>query len=111
MAHLWVRDTTTEEDWVVAPLMAEAVTLMTEPPYVAPRPPMEGEIGVMRATPKYGAVEAEPQWVVLVADAARARVNGLALAGGIKVLDDRDEIRGAGVGRWGYVLDSSSPNR
>ena len=51
----------------------------------------------MRSTPEHGAVEAETLWVLLVAEAAPVRVNGSAVVGGIRALDDRDEIRGPSV--------------
>ncbi|MEE8131238.1 MAG: hypothetical protein V3T48_13165 [Vicinamibacterales bacterium] len=107
MAHLWVRHAAAEaeEEWAVVPLVTDAFTLVLDAPYVAPRLPDAGEVGLMSAAPEYGAGEGEAQWVLLIADVAVARVNGTAVVGGIRALHDRDEIRGPRLGRYFFSTE------
>ena len=92
MAHLWVRDD--DKTWAIVALAADVSTIVPETPHVVRRLPDSGEVALTRAMPEYDAGEADTQWVLLLAETTVARVNGSLVVGGIRALDDRDEIRG-----------------
>ena len=90
MSHLWIRDA--QRDWAVAPLECDAVALHRDPP-------RRMAIDVLEDLEPDGVVllrrsqEGPGGWVLLAGPDSAVRVNGLLLNGGIRVLDDRDEIR------------------
>ena len=91
MAHLWFRD---EEDiWSAMPLDGRAVDVTARPPRILPEGFQLGADAVaaaLRAGPG-----AAPVWALLAAAGADVRVNGFQPVAGVRVLQDRDEIRAA----------------
>ncbi|MFY9556904.1 MAG: RING finger protein [Blastocatellia bacterium] len=94
MAHLWVRDEA--EQWAVLPLEHEAFTLAASPP--KPIPPLSREsdapsrlrsVVLVRAPAANGNTE----WVLIAGSNSLASVNGIPLVTGIRVVEDRDQIR------------------
>ena len=95
LAHLWIWDGEGGTDeWAVAPLEGDGFILLTGPPYVVRRSRTEGEIVLMRTMAGGDAV-----WALLTAGTKPVRVNGYPVAAGIRVLEDRDEISSASIGR------------
>jgi hypothetical protein len=89
MAHLWFRDA--DAVWSAMPLNGYAVEVSVYPP----RPLAEGVrlvedvwAAVMRAR-----AGDTPVWVLLAAGGGDIRVNGFPAVAGVRVLQDRDEIR------------------
>lgn len=91
MAHLWFRN---EEDiWSVVPLNGHAVNVSAHPPRVLPEGFRLGEDVTAALIP--AELADSPAWVLLVATDGEVRVNGFAPVAGVRVLQDRDEIRAA----------------
>ena len=94
MAVLWVKDPS--DRWMPHPLEGEAFFLSTAPPRLLD---WEAELEMLRRHVlliRDAAVERE-SWILLAGAETEARVNGLPLPVGIRVLDDRDEIRVEGA--------------
>jgi len=89
MAHLWMQEAANE--WVVVPLERDALALDAVPPR---------RLAVNRAAEeaRNGAIlmpfeqEGTERWA-LIDGGGRVRINGHPPAAGLRVLDDRDEIR------------------
>lgn len=94
MAHLWFR---AEDDiWSAMPLNGHAVDISVHPPRVLAegfRLGVDVFAAVVRATAGESVV-----WVVLVARDGGVRINGFSPVAGVRVLQDRDEIRAATPG-------------
>ncbi len=97
MAHLWLRDpglNDSKEGWAVLPLECEAVGLAPMPPHRLP----DGG-GGRKEAPSFGVglfrcrQEGHERWILLGGGGRTVWINGLPLTGGIRVLEDRDEIR------------------
>ncbi len=94
MAHLWFRDKN-DEHWSAITMGARALNICVCPPHA---PPMAFRLGenadalVVRAV-----AGGAPVWVLLAMANSEVRVNGFAPVAGMRVLQDRDEIR-TGVG-------------
>jgi len=94
MAHLWVRES--DDGWAAIELNGRAVDVSVYPPRALAEGFRLGEdtpAAVVRA-----AAGDSPVWVLLVAAQGEARINGFTPVAGVRVLEDRDEIR-AGAGR------------
>jgi hypothetical protein len=88
MAHLWFRND--EDFWSTMPLHG-VVDISVNPPRAWTdgfRPGEETGAAVIRA----GAVDS-PLWVLVAAPESGVRINGFAPVAGVRVLQDRDEIR------------------
>ncbi len=89
MAHLWFRGD--ESLWAVIPLDGRAVDISVQPPRVLAA---EFELGEDRPAVIMRAVAGDsPVWVLLAAADSDVRINGFAPVAGVRVLQDRDEIR------------------
>lgn len=94
MAHLWIEDES--EEWAVLALGVDTLDLRARPP--RPAGTTAGDrcddsaVVLMSRASDEGA-----GWAVIAAPGTDVRVNGLPLAGGIRLLEDRDEIRVAGA--------------
>ena len=98
MPHLWIQDE--DADWAVQPLNGEAVALgpggartaRRSSPTALPASSAKGAGDttalLMPASTRDGAV-----WVMVTPPGVEARVNGIPLTSGLRVLADRDEIR------------------
>ena len=98
MTHLWVQDEDTE--WAVQPLNGAAVALgpggvrtaRHTAPLAAATPPKssagDATALLMPASTPEGAA-----WVMLAPPGVAARINGIGLTAGLRVLADRDEIQ------------------
>jgi hypothetical protein len=93
MAHLWVKDG--DEGWAVLPLSGEAVSLAMRPPQKVPAAAADGDEGAVLLV-GHGAGAARRSVLVARVDGA-VRVNGLPLVGGLRLLEDRDEIWARGA--------------
>ncbi len=103
MAHLWFREPATE--WAVLPLTASEYALSTLPP----RPvAADRGAGVEAGSPRLVSGGDAVGWAVLAGAAHGVRINGRALSGGLRLLEDRDEIRLPGVGAY-YFSTASLP--
>jgi hypothetical protein len=94
MAHLWFRGD--EDIWTVMPLDGHAVDVSVYPPRVL------AEGFRLGADTLAAVVRAEagdsPVWALVVAGEGDVRVNGFAPVAGLRVLQNRDEIRAAWSG-------------
>ena len=91
MAHLWVRDRT--EHLIEVPIDGASAALSAEPPFVRPGFPgpdtaMGPAVWLCRGLTAAGDV-----WVLITGAPHSVLVNGMAVSAGIRVLDNRDEIR------------------
>ena len=89
MAHFWFRDD--EDIWSAMPLDGRAVDITVRPPRILAEGFRLGEdasAAVIRA-----GTEAAPVWALLAAAEGEVRVNGFPPVAGVRVLQDRDEIR------------------
>ena len=108
MAQLFVEDGL---EWAVAPLEGSAYALCgNAETSLRPQRVSDGEVGsgpvIERASDPSGKDAGEETWVLLHSPANALRVNGTALASGIRVLSHRDELRLAGVaGRAFFSLE------
>lgn len=92
MAHLWFRDENEEEDiWSAMPLNGHAVDISVCPPRVL----TEGfRLGVDATAAVLCAQSGDaPAWVLLAGTDGGVRINGFAPVAGVRVLQDRDEVR------------------
>jgi len=92
MAVLWVRQEDAEVPWGVVALDAhEGLVLTGDPTQPVRRPrnaePGEGQVGLLR----HGAAGRE-EWVLVAGAGRRARVNGVPVCLGMRVLAHKDEI-------------------
>lgn len=90
MAHLWFRDA--EDVWAVMPLDGRVVDVSVCPPRVMEEGPPEESQGVVLI--RTGADSSV--WVLLVRNGGEVRINGFAPVAGLRVLQNRDEIRAPG---------------
>jgi hypothetical protein len=81
VSHLWLQDSAGE--WSTLSLDQEVVPMTKPDPGAADAPAL-----IWRREDDAGEC-----WVLLACDEADARVNGLPLVGGLRVLADRDEIQ------------------
>ena len=102
MAHLWLREPVLKNPgsndpqggWAVLPLDCEAVGIAPLPPRRLPvggeeaEETLRGGVGLFRRMQ-----EGCGRWILLSGRGRMVWINGFPLAGGIRVLDDRDEIR------------------
>jgi hypothetical protein len=104
MAQLFVED---ECEWPVAPLEGNAHTLGGDAEVsLRPRPLADAEDGARPLILRAPSPSGDEQWVVIHAPGTGLRINGTALATGIRVLSHRDELRLAGVaGRAFFSLE------
>jgi hypothetical protein len=89
MAHLWFRDA--DNIWSAMPLNGAAVDVSVEPPRVVAdgfRSGVDTVAAVIRAEPA-----GPPVWMLLATGNGDLRVNGFRPIAGLRVLQDRDEIR------------------
>jgi len=89
MAHLWVNDAS--PGWAVLPLEGEAFRLDTNPPRASDG--CEADVVLTRIQG-----DDDVSWCLLCIPSVDVQVNGFPLSEGIRLLDDRDEIRVAGAG-------------
>jgi hypothetical protein len=102
MAHIWIREPglnnpgskEAQEGWAVLPLDCDAVGLAPLPP----RRLQEGQEGAAEALRDGVGLfrrvrEGRESWTLLSGRGRTVSINGFPLPGGIRVLDDRDEIR------------------
>jgi hypothetical protein len=94
MAHLWFRGD--EDIWSAMPLGAHAVDISVRPPRVLADGFRLGE-DTLAAVIRAGAGDS-PVWVLLAAANGDVRINGFAPVAGLRVLQDRDEIRASESG-------------
>ena len=96
MAHLWLRDA--EGDWAVLLLEAPGLDLSTSPP--------RHLTSTTEAAPDWSCclVASAAGWSLLAAAQCDLRVNGEAVPTGLRLVEDRDEIR---VGRGVYAYFSA----
>lgn len=89
MAYIWFRNN--EEPWSVMPLNGRAVDVSVYPP----RPLADGfRLGEdAMAALIHAELADSPVWVLLIAPGGDVRVNGFPPVAGVRVLQDRDEIR------------------
>jgi len=105
VAHLWVRDGAAQ--WAIASLdCGQAFALRSDPaaPVRLRSQRQKGknqESAIIVRRQKAG----EETWVLISRDTAHVRVNGLPLVIGMKVLQDRDQIRVDGVGRMFFSTE------
>lgn len=89
MAHLWFQDG--DEVWTVLPLDHRAVDVSVSPPRALDE---TGSVGPdTRAVVAYTADGDAGAWVLVDIAGNDVRVNGFPPVGGLRVLQDRDEIR------------------
>jgi len=86
MAHLWFRDAG-DELWSAMPLNDLAVDIRFWPPVALAGEFCLGNDSAVILESSAGG------WALLAADRSGVRVNGLIPSGGLRVLQDRDEIR------------------
>ncbi|MFH1681958.1 MAG: hypothetical protein ABIH26_15120, partial [Candidatus Eisenbacteria bacterium] len=105
VARLWVRDES--GDWALLPLdpSTSFYTLSTNPPRSLDIPRESGltACGTVLTSGDSGGPATwlgEEVWLLLSARRAGVLVNGLPLLAGIRLLDDRDEIRVSGSGTY-----------
>ena len=91
MAHIWFRGD--EGIWSAMPLDGYAIDVSAHPPRVLAEGFRLGE-DAQAAVIRTEAGDT-PVWALLVAAEGGARVNGFAPVAGVRVLEDRDEIRAA----------------
>jgi hypothetical protein len=89
VAHLWFRDD--DDIWSAMPLDGRAVDVSEYPPQVLAEGFRLGE-DTRAAVIRAGAGDS-PVWVLLVAADGDVYINGFAPVAGVRVLQDRDEIR------------------
>jgi hypothetical protein len=94
MAHLWSRGD--DDVWSALLLNGSAVDISVNPPRVLADGFRLGE-DTLAAVIRAGAGDS-PVWVLLAAADSGVRVNGFAPVAGLRVLQDRDEIRAAASG-------------
>jgi len=102
LAHLWFRDN--DDVWSALPLDGRAVNILARPPRVLAegfRLGGDAPAALIRA----GAGES-PFWVLLAAPDGDVRVNGFAPVAGVRVLQDRDEIRAAPAGTMFFSTET-----
>jgi Zn finger protein HypA/HybF involved in hydrogenase expression len=90
MAHLWFRDD--DNIWVVMPLNGRPVDVSVYPPRV-----MQEDFRLGRGAPAVliRSSAGDPVWALVATGDADVRVNGFAPIAGLRVIQDRDEIRTA----------------
>jgi hypothetical protein len=88
MAHLWVPDGPV--GWAVLPLSGAAVSLAQWPPRVMASDSVVRSAGDVLLV-RHGAGAAR-RWVLLASQDGAVRVNGAPVIGGVRVVEDRDEI-------------------
>lgn len=89
MAHLWFRGDA--DIWSAMPLDGRPVNISIRPPRVlADGFRLGGDVSAAVLRARAGD---SPVWFLLAGAASGARVNGLAPVAGVRVLQDRDEIR------------------
>jgi hypothetical protein len=104
MAHLWFRTDDEEESWSTAPLNGHAVDITASPPRLLTEGFRLGE-DTSAAVIRAGTADS-PVWVLLTIQDGEVRVNGFAPVAGIRVLEDRDEIRAAASGTVFFSTES-----
>jgi hypothetical protein len=106
MAQLFVQD---GFEWPVAPLEREVYALGGDAEISLRTPPLADAADrsrplILRAS--HPSCSGDEQWVVVNAPGRVLRINGMALATGIRVLSHRDELRVAGLaGRVFFSLE------
>jgi hypothetical protein len=100
MAFLWVINAVEEApSWAVVPLKgAKQVELQRGEPVPA-TPLREKQVDARAALLQQYSTGRQDQWVLLAPKCTPVAVNGLPVLAGIKVLQDRDEIRFVGTNR------------
>lgn len=104
MAHLWVKNGS--DEWAVLPLEADALSLATNPPRAvgwAPDASVRENSGVVLMRVAKGD---EAAWVLICGRAREVRVNGVAVALGVRAVADRDEISVGRVGTFYFSTES-----
>lgn len=94
MAHLWLRHD--GDDWSAMLLAGHAIDISVHPPRILAEAFRLAE-DTRAAVIPVGA-EDPPTWVLLVAAGSDVRINGFAPVAGLRVLQDRDEIRATRAG-------------
>lgn len=94
MAHLWLH--LDGGDWSAMLLNGHAVDISVHPPRILPGSFQLGEV-TRAAVVRVGEAD-PPAWVLLVSAGSHVRINGFAPVAGIRVLQDRDEIRATPAG-------------
>jgi hypothetical protein len=94
-------------EWPVAPLEGDAHTLRGDAEVsLRPRPSADADDGARPLILRAPSASGDEQWVVIHAPGTGLRINGTALATGIRLLSHRDELRLAGVaGRAFFSLE------
>jgi hypothetical protein len=99
MAHLWTQNS--EDRWAVLPLEGESLVLSSDPPRLVDLP---ADLATIRTQVVLIACDKD-RWVLLWGSGQEVRVNGIPQALGLKVLDDRDEIRISNAGPWFFSTE------
>jgi hypothetical protein len=95
VAHLWFRGSEGEDVWSAMPLNGRAVDVAAVPPRALTEAlRLDEEPAVVMVRAESGGASA---WVLMLAGDADVRVNGFAPVAGMRVLQDRDEIRIGGA--------------
>ena len=104
MAQLFIED---GFEWTVASLDGDAYALSSDAePALRPRLVSNGEAASEPVIERASDLSGEETWVVFHSPGSALRINGTALATGIRVLSHRDELRLTGVaGRAFFSLE------